>query len=72
MQRRVFLTAFTLTLAGALALGAGWTRPVEGQAITPAPSPSWMAIPTNAPDWEFGRLMPDGTYCGAGCPDDDR
>ena len=70
MQRRVFLIAFTLAFTGVLALGAGWMRPVEGQATTPTSIPSWIALPTNPLDSSFGRLMPDGTYCGVGCPDE--
>ena len=69
MQRRVFFIAFTLTFAGVLALGAGWTTPAESEAKSPAQQQEhvWIVIPTNPPDSSFGTLMPDGTYCGVLC-----
>jgi hypothetical protein len=74
MQRRVFFMAFTLAFAGVLALGAGWTTPSAGEAANPAPQQRehlWIVIPPNSPDSSFGKLMPDGTYCGVLCEGQD-
>ena len=72
MQRRAFYLAFTLAFTGVLALGTGWTTPVETEAASPTPQPThvWIVLPTNPPDSSFGELMPDGTHCGVLCPEE--
>jgi hypothetical protein len=66
--RVIFVAAFALTFIGGLALGVGSNNTVEGAAPS-RPTPNWIAIPTNGPDTNFGKLMPDGSYCGANCED---
>jgi len=78
VRRVIFVIAFTLTLIGFLAIGGG-ARPIEGagsgstsDTVTPAMriAETPTTWPANLSDSSFGRLMPDGTYCGVGCPDE--
>jgi hypothetical protein len=64
--RVIFVAAFALTFIGGLTLGVGATKTVEGAAPS-RPTPSWIAIPTNGPDSNFGKPMADGTLCGVDC-----
>jgi hypothetical protein len=64
--RVIFVAAFALTFIGGLTLGVGTTKTVEG-AAPPRAIPSWIAIPTNGPDSNFGKPMPGGGYCGVDC-----
>jgi hypothetical protein len=70
MQRLIFVTSFALTILGLVALGVGSTGSASDTAGPSHPGTNWIAIPTNGPDSSFGKLMPDGSYCGAACADE--
>jgi len=78
VRRLIFVTAFTLTFLGLVAI-AGGISTVEGAgsgSISDTVAPAMriaetpVTVPVNPADSSFGRLMPDGTYCGVGCPDE--
>ena len=75
MRRKMSVPAFVLGFSVVMVIASGLTSPAAHQLgvadpgsrfhnVTPYP----QALPGNPSHTSFGRLMPDGTYCGVDCP----
>lgn len=80
MHRGVAYLAFVIGFVAVMVLGGGLQSPAASQ-LEQRENTSWIApeqwhitteryprAPEDPPHTSFGTLMPDGTYCGVGCP----